>query len=1022
MLTSSLRTKIITLQSQYPNLEVEARYGTFENGKFTPGVSLQTFARIRETLGKTSEVTVETSEDRIGDDIRETIHEGKSTWINKKRLLAEDISSYGLRIGASQETPISPIPNFTPTHIRRKVRYSYLIVNGAVRVDLTREENHRVVHEVEVELIVIDAFDAFSKSIELILKLVQDTHILYTMAERKLVIDYFNNLLTGGNRKRIDFTALKQGRGLKFRDMVWGGLIGNERTGYFVSNKADGVRKILFFAPNGIWLLMPPYEFTRLTTENYPTLTGTALDGELISKEKRKPKAPKEKYWFLAFDTLAWQGEINVQKQPHDDRMRLAQITADRIVSVLLKVNTMTFKSFDTSERFFQVMRDMFDYQKTMSYETDGFMFGPETADYDPKVMREGKLVSVDQLPLSQRVLTAAPDNVKWKPSQKLTIDFLIRHKEGNIELYVNQYGAPVLFTGSYLNPFDGIIPTPDFLKDVQNNSIVEFKWDEQFIPQRIRLDKFQPNKKEIATDIWDDIHHPIREELLRGKTFDLLKYYLSRIRRRLLKGGETLLDINSGKGGDVSRWSSYSRIVAFEENSEERKELERRIKLNHLEKRVKIVETKEGIVPAVHNFLGKAETISLVKKMESFWTSEKELKTLVGIIEETLSPSGEIVFLTLDGDAITELFHPAYTYLTVKEIDLKFITISFDGRLKIRGHIEEDISPVYLSNLLAGISLYLSEIHRGDTEAFLTPEEKIMGRLYSWGRISRGKIKPLVSGEGKTPYSSSQTRPLIPSVVQERSEKVANPKPLGSPVNMVVPTTLSPKVSPPYQNIERRKVKEYALRSLPVINGRGDDLSERVNLTWFNDVFRIACIGDGSCFFHALLKGFYDVYQENPNYKARSQLVKELRNELASVIGEEDPDNPGKLYYETVADGAWPRMAKEQKLMTQPLLDDYGEPLDYTLEGIISLFLSDRDVGDEVYSFISEIFGIGIYILRGTVKDLYPQISIGIEFPSIIIVGNGHHYELIAVMRGGAFQTFFYPEDPFLEALRKIS
>ena len=55
---------------------------------------------------------------------------------------------------------------------------------------------------------------------------------------------------------------------------------------------------------------------------------------------------------------------------------------------------------------------------------------------------------------------------------------------------------------------------------------------------------------------------------------------------------------------------------------------------------------------------------------------------------------------------------------------------------------------------------------------------------------------------------------------------------------------------------------------------------------------------------------------------------------------------------------------------------------------------------------------------MKLTNKDLYLYSNTskkGKERKSVVISGNGNHYETIALERDGLFQTLFLPDDPFL-------
>ena len=77
------------------------------------------------------------------------------------------------------------------------------------------------------------------------------------------------------------------------------------------------------------------------------------------------------------------------------------------------------------------------------------------------------------------------------------------------------------------------------------------------------------------------------------------------------------------------------------------------------------------------------------------------------------------------------------------------------------------------------------------------------------------------------------------------------------------------------------------------------------------------------------------------------------------------------------------------------------------------------------MYSYISDLLNIDIYIMRVTDKDLYLHLGTnqpGKERRSIIIAGNGYHFETIGIFNGNLIQTFFEPNNEFVQKIRSFS
>ena len=64
------------------------------------------------------------------------------------------------------------------------------------------------------------------------------------------------------DNRRFDHRQIYKPRNLHIKDMVFGGLVGNEQDGqkndYTITWKADGVHRLLIIFNNRIWLIQPP--------------------------------------------------------------------------------------------------------------------------------------------------------------------------------------------------------------------------------------------------------------------------------------------------------------------------------------------------------------------------------------------------------------------------------------------------------------------------------------------------------------------------------------------------------------------------------------------------------------------------------------------------------------------------------------------------------------------------------------------------------------------------------------------
>ena len=170
---------------------------------------------------------------------------------------------------------------------------------------------------------------------------------------------------------------------------------------------------------------------------------------------------------------------------------------------------------------------------------------------------------------------------------------------------------------------------------------------------------------------------------------------------------------------------------------------------------------------------------------------------------------------------------------------------------------------------------------------------------------------------------------------------------------------------------------------------GTNDDTYAPLTCTWHDNLVRIACIGEGSCFIHALLKGFHREYQENNSARFRLSMAANLRRDLAMLLMHENPNFEGRTYWETISGSRFPRMVMNQ-ILDESLVAVLER--DYSMAGLQRLFNSTRDLGDEIYEFVSEVLNIDVYIFTATRQDvtyLSSTRQFGVQRDAIMIVGN---------------------------------
>ena len=210
---------------------------------------------------------------------------------------------------------------------------------------------------------------------------------------------------------------------------------------YLVCEKTDGVRYLLASTGDGVFLVNRAFATSKVQGVRIPK--DTLLDGELV-------KTRAGKTLFLIFDAVWVKGE-DLKSLPLDMRLEKAR----GIVKGIIKTASASF------EVRVKTMVPLGSPIQECEYETDGLVFTP----------------------INEPIRSGTHETMfKWKPREKITIDFEIRNGK---ELYVQDRGVP--YKESELN----------IKNEIHDGAIVECGYGSHgFFVEKIRTDKTHANNR----------------------------------------------------------------------------------------------------------------------------------------------------------------------------------------------------------------------------------------------------------------------------------------------------------------------------------------------------------------------------------------------------------------------------------------------------------------------------------------------------------------------------------------------
>jgi hypothetical protein len=331
----------------------------------------------------------------------------------------------------------------------------------------------------------------------------------------------------------------------------------------------------------------------------------------------------------------------------------------------------------------------------------------------------------------------------KWKP--QVTVD-LLATSDGHLYAGGNKEVTSLfslLLPSSFPCPWSGVV--------------VEWKVEDPktLTPLRPRPDKRSPNSYEVVlhnltslplTHLWTGLgcflmrkyHNQVKRQLLRQG----IRY----LRRKLGGSRKPLrsLDIGSGQGGDLNKWSELTQVFCVEPKKESRREFRERVAASS-EPLPELVLIRHRVCQEnLKKILSYLPTqgihlTTLFFCLNQFQVGEEE--TLTHLLSQVMAPTSVLLTIFMDEEALSTRsgVYQGNTCYSLTPLDEKRYEITLYGTRVIR-EVERGISLTTLDHLLTPLGFHLKYTRLLDHPyPPLSPEEKGLSSLYRLAMFCRG-------------------------------------------------------------------------------------------------------------------------------------------------------------------------------------------------------------------------------------------------------------------------------------------
>jgi hypothetical protein len=499
-----------------------------------------------------------------------------------------NINDYGIRFRLSDEIDkieddefekLNNLSHFEGSDINYRLRNRYtfpMITNKdyKINMDITSIQTgtklneltyNSYSYEIEIEAYKnddkINGLDDFYNCIEYVLKIFQQSPILISLSKREIIL---GNLLQLLKVKNIHKIYLRNPIALEKSNFIY-----NIKNSYFITDKADGQRYLLYIYLGRCYLISTTYKVIDIDVKVDEKYNNTLFDGEYIHLREHN------KYIYMTFDLLFSSG-IDFRFKNLIIRLDELNNNLERIFKSLIKydnikdyyeklvnriknnndtLNVMN-KIYINKEQLqdkhiiYKLSHELWEsavINQLAPYELDGLIFTPVNENYISNILKTNKTIYREY---------------KWKPINLVSIDFYIKFERDRktnkiIEIFDNTINDDInnkdivyykcyLHVGSKKTKYNESKPVKfmeninydhcylkvkdNAVHDIEGNvlhddTVVEFAYDVnlpdyyRWIPLRMRHDKTYDtrfynkrygNFETVAYNTWKIIQSPL--------------------------------------------------------------------------------------------------------------------------------------------------------------------------------------------------------------------------------------------------------------------------------------------------------------------------------------------------------------------------------------------------------------------------------------------------------------------------------------------------------------------------------